>query len=99
VGLNWARERSAPPYCREAEHLPWLFQLYDQLASATHVAPWVYGLVLAGGVASAISPCYVPILALFGSHIGGYAHGKKSAGFALALPFIVGNALTLAGVG
>jgi cytochrome c-type biogenesis protein len=77
----------------------WLFQLYDQLASATHVAPWVYGLVLAGGVASAISPCYVPILALFGSYVGGYAHGQKSAGLALAIPFIYGNALTLALVG
>ena len=77
----------------------WLFQLYDQLASATHVAPWIYGLVLAGGVASAISPCYVPILALFGSYVGGYAHGTKSAGLGLALPFICGNALTLALVG
>ncbi len=77
----------------------WMLRIYDLLASATQLSPLVYVLVLAGGVASAISPCYVPVLAMFGGYIGGYARGDRAEGLRLALPFVLGNAAALSLVG
>ena len=74
-------------------------QLYEVLGSTAQISPWVYFLVMIGGVASAISPCYVPVLAKFGGYVGGYARQSKTGGLRLALPFILGNAVTLAAVG
>lgn len=74
-------------------------QLYEALGSTAQISPWVYLLVMFGGVASAISPCYVPVLAMFGGYVGGYARETKTGGFRLAIPFILGNAATLAAVG
>ena len=74
-------------------------QLYEVLGSTAQISPWVYFLVMIGGVASAISPCYVPVLAMFGGYVGGYAPKTKTGGLRLALPFILGNAVTLAAVG
>jgi cytochrome c-type biogenesis protein len=77
----------------------WLLELYHLLLSATQLSPWVYGLVLAAGIASALSPCYVPVLALFAGYVGGYAPQHKAGGIRLALPFVLGNAVTLALIG
>lgn len=77
----------------------WMQQLYEGLGSTTQVSPWVYLLVTFGGIASAISPCYVPVLSMFGGYVGGYAPATKTGGLRLALPFILGNAVTLAAVG
>ncbi len=77
----------------------WMQQLYEALASTTRLSPWVYLLVTAGGVASAISPCYVPVLAMFGGYVGGYAQGNKVGGLRLAVPFVFGNTVTLAVIG
>lgn len=74
-------------------------QLYEVLGSTAQISPWVYLLVMLGGVASAISPCYIPVLAMFGGYVGGYAPETKTGGLRLALPFILGNAVTLAAVG
>lgn len=74
----------------------WMQQLFEALASTTQLSPWIYFLVAAGGLASAISPCYVPVLAMFGGYVGGYAQASKTAGLRLALPFVLGNAVTLA---
>ncbi len=74
----------------------WMLQLYEALGSTTQISPWVYLLVAAGGVASGISPCFVPVLTMFGGYVGGYAQESKTAGFRLALPFVLGNATTLA---
>lgn len=74
----------------------WMQQLYEALGSATQISPWIYLLVMAGGTASAISPCYVPVLAMFGGYVGGYAQSKRTGGLRLAVPFILGNAATLA---
>lgn len=79
--------------------LMWMQQLYEGLQSATHLSPWIYLLVTAGGVASALSPCYVPVLTMFGGYVGGYAQGSRSGAVRLAFPFILGNAVTLALVG
>jgi len=77
----------------------WMQQLYEALGSARRLSPWIYLLVFLGGATSAISPCYFPVLAMFGGYVGGYAKRNKSGGLHLALPFVLGNALTLAIVG
>jgi len=77
----------------------WMQQLYEALGSTTQLSPWVYLLVSLGGVASAISPCYVPVLTMFGGYVSSFAGGKKTGGLNLALPFVLGNALTLGVVG
>jgi len=77
----------------------WMQQLYEALGSTTQLSPWVYLLVMAGGLASALSPCYVPVLSMFGGYIGGYAQSNSGGGLRLAIPFIVGNAVTLALIG
>ncbi len=74
----------------------WMMSIYHLLASSTRISPLVYALVLAGGIASAVSPCYVPVLAMFGGYIGGYARKGRSGGLRLAVPFVLGNAVTLA---
>ena len=74
----------------------WMQQLYEALGSAKQLSPWVYFLVTVGGIASAISPCYVPVLTMFGGYVGGYAKENRTAGLGLALPFVLGNAVTLA---
>ena len=55
----------------------WMQQLYEALGSTTQLSPWVYLLVMAGGLASAISPCYVPVLTMFGGYVGGYAQARS----------------------
>lgn len=77
----------------------WMEALYRALASASQISLWVYVLVTAGGIASGVSPCYVPVLTMFGGYVGGYARRQKTSGLALALPFVMGNAATLAAVG
>jgi cytochrome c-type biogenesis protein len=74
-------------------------QIYELLGSVTHLSPWVYLFVLLGGFASAVSPCYYPVLAIFGGYIGGYAPTSKAGAIRLALLFVLGNALTLAVTG
>lgn len=77
----------------------WMQQLYEALGSTTQISLWAYLLVTLGGVASAISPCYVPVLTMFGGYVGGYASTNKTGGFRLALLFVLGNAVTLAAAG
>lgn len=77
----------------------WMQSIYELLSSTPQLSPWVYALVIAGGIASAISPCYVPVLAMFGGYVGGYSQGNKVEGIRLALPFVLGNAVTLAVAG
>lgn len=77
----------------------WMLQLYEALGSTTQISPWVYLLVAAGGIASGISPCFVPVLTMFGGYVGGYAQSSKTAGLGIALPFVLGNAITLATTG
>lgn len=77
----------------------WIQHLYEALGSTTQLSPWIYLIVLAGGVASAISPCYVPVLTMFGGYVGGYARSERTSSFALAVPFVLGNVVTLALVG
>lgn len=73
--------------------------IMDQLDAAAMMSPIVYMLVLLGGVASALSPCFVPVLAMFGGYVSGYAKDTAKQPLGMAAAFIAGQALTLAGVG
>jgi cytochrome c-type biogenesis protein len=77
----------------------WMQHLYETLGSTTQLSPWVYILVLLGGVASALSPCYMPVLTMFGGYVGGYARRERASSFVLAILFVLGNVVTLALVG
>jgi len=77
----------------------WMQQLYEALAAVGQLSLWTYLLVAAGGLASGISPCYVPVLAMFGGYVGGYAPERRGGGLRLAVPFVLGNAVTLAVTG
>jgi cytochrome c-type biogenesis protein len=77
----------------------WMQQLYEAIGSTTQLSRWVYLLVMTGGIASAISPCYVPVLTMFGGYVGGYAQRERSSSLVLAILFVLGNAVTLALVG
>lgn len=65
------------------------------LASLGGLSAFTYVLVFLGGVASALSPCYSPILIMFGAYTGGYAGGRKTAALSIAVPFIAGTVITL----
>jgi len=71
----------------------------EQLSMAGGVSPVVYALVLLGGIASAVSPCFFPVLAMFGGYVGGYAQDPAKHPPRMALAFTIGQALTLAVVG
>lgn len=67
--------------------------LADQLSAAGAISAPVYLLVLLAGVASALSPCFVPVLALFGGYIGGYTAGTAASPPRLTAAFTLGQAL------
>lgn len=71
----------------------------QQLVAAGQVGPLVYGLVLLAGIVSALSPCFVPVLALFAGYVGGYARETNRQPLGMAAAFTLGQAVVLAGVG
>lgn len=71
----------------------------EQLSITSAISPLVYLLVLLGGLASALSPCFIPVLAMFGGYIGGYAQDQTRQPLRLAVAFTIGQALTLAVIG
>ncbi|MBI2874544.1 MAG: sulfite exporter TauE/SafE family protein [Firmicutes bacterium] len=64
----------------------------------------IYLLVLAGGTATALTPCFIPILVMFSGYVGSYGgktgvSGGGAWGLGLAASFTAGSALTLAMLG
>ncbi len=51
--------------------------IYDGLSGLQTISPYVYLLVLLGGIASAVSICYVPILVMFTGYMGGTRKKEK----------------------
>lgn len=76
--------------------MEWVMQ---QLLAVGAVSPLVYGLVLLAGVASALSPCFVPVLTLFAGYIGGYAQDPAKQPLRIAAAFTTGQVAVLAWVG
>lgn len=71
----------------------------DRLTDAGVISPLVYVLVLLGGVMSALSPCFVPVLTMFGGYVTGYARDTGKQPLRMAAAFTAGQAVTLAAVG
>ncbi len=69
------------------------------LVAISSLSAIAYLLVFLGGIASGISPCYSPILLMFGSYVGGFTSVRKRAMFSIAIPFIGGTIITMAVVG
>ncbi|MBI2856861.1 MAG: sulfite exporter TauE/SafE family protein [Chloroflexi bacterium] len=73
--------------------------IIDKIGSAGLVSWLAYALVLLGGVVSALSPCFTPVLAMFGGYVGGYARDSERQPLRVSAAFTAGQAVTLAGLG
>lgn len=73
--------------------------IMERLSAAATISPLVYIPVLLGGTVSAVSPCFVPILTMFGGYVGGYVRDSAGQPPRMAIAFTSGQALTLAGIG
>jgi cytochrome c-type biogenesis protein len=73
--------------------------IYEGLAGLETISPYVYLLVLLGGVASALSVCYVPILIMFSGYMGGKAKEGTGKAFRITISFTLGMIVTSAIIG
>ncbi len=73
--------------------------IYEGLAGLQTMSPFVYLLVLLGGVASAVSICYVPILVMFTGYMGGHAQEGEAKAFRMTVSFTFGMMLSSAIIG
>lgn len=73
--------------------------IYEGLAGLESVSIFVYFLVLLGGILSAVSVCYIPILIMFGGYMSG--HSKEGMGKAIRITwsFVFGMMITSAIIG
>lgn len=72
--------------------------IYQGLAGLTDVSPITFLLVFLGGVISALSICYVPILVMFSGMVIGKEERNRKA-FPFSLSFTMGMALVSAFIG
>jgi cytochrome c-type biogenesis protein len=73
--------------------------IYERLAGLETISAYVYLLVLLGGVASALSICYVPVLVMFSSYMGGRAHEGVGKALRITTSFTIGMVITSAVIG
>jgi cytochrome c-type biogenesis protein len=73
--------------------------IYEGLAGLESISPYVYLLVLLGGVVSAISICYVPILVMFSGYMSGRAQEGTGKALRITTSFTLGMMITSAVVG
>jgi cytochrome c-type biogenesis protein len=73
--------------------------IYEQLAGLEAVSPFSYVLVLLGGILSAVSICYVPILVMFSGYMGKHAEGGTGKALRITAGFTVGMIMTSAMIG
>ncbi|UYG98170.1 cytochrome c biogenesis CcdA family protein [Cytobacillus firmus] len=71
--------------------------IYEGLAGLEAISPYVYLLVFLGGVLSALSVCYIPILIMFSGYMGGRA--KESNHKSIIIGFIIGMIVISAIIG
>jgi cytochrome c-type biogenesis protein len=73
--------------------------IYEGLAGLESVSIYIYLLVLFGGVISAVSVCYIPILIMFGSYMGGHANEGQGKALRITWSFVFGMMITSAVMG
>jgi cytochrome c-type biogenesis protein len=73
--------------------------VYEGLAGLETVSMYVYLLVLLGGVISAVSVCYIPILIMFGGYMGGHASEGEGRALRITWSFVFGMMITSAVMG
>lgn len=70
--------------------------VYEGLTGIQSISPYVYLLVLLGGVVSALSICYFPILVMFSSYMSKQAHEGTGKALRITTSFTVGMMVTSA---
>lgn len=73
--------------------------IYEQLAGLEAVSPFSYLLVLLGGILSAVSICYVPILVMFSGYMGKHAEEGTGRALRITVGFTIGMMITSAIIG
>jgi cytochrome c-type biogenesis protein len=73
--------------------------IYEGLAGFEAISPYVYLLVFLGGVISALSICYVPILVMFGGYMSGNAKEGTGKALWISASFTLGMVVTSAMIG
>lgn len=68
----------------------------DQLA---HLSPLSFGIVLAAGLLTSLTPCMLSMLPIAVGYISGYESESRTSAFLQSLWFALGLATTLAGLG
>lgn len=73
--------------------------IYQGLAGLDSISPYVYVLVFLGGVLSAVSICYVPILLMYSSYMGSRAKEGNVRALVHTAGFTAGMMVTSAVIG
>lgn len=73
--------------------------IYEGLAGLETANIFVYFLVLLGGILSAISVCYIPILFMFGGYMGKHSNEGKGQSLRITWSFVLGMMITSAVMG
>jgi cytochrome c-type biogenesis protein len=73
--------------------------VYEGLIGLEALSPYIYLLVLLGGVLSALSICYVPVLVMFSGYMGGRAQEGTGKALKITTSFTVGMMVTSAVIG
>jgi cytochrome c-type biogenesis protein len=73
--------------------------IYEGLAGLESANIYIYSLVLLGGIISAVSVCYIPILVMFGGYMGGHANEGQGKALRSTWSFVLGMMITSAVMG
>jgi cytochrome c-type biogenesis protein len=71
--------------------------IYEGLTNLEGISAFVYLLVFLGGVVSAVSICYIPVLVMFSGYMGGRAKEKNNN--SIIIGFITGMVIMSAILG
>jgi cytochrome c-type biogenesis protein len=73
--------------------------IYEGLVGLEAISPYVYLLVFLGGIVSALSICYLPILIMFSGYMSGRAQEGTGKALRLTTSFTIGMIITSAIIG
>jgi cytochrome c-type biogenesis protein len=73
--------------------------IYEGLVGLEAISPYVYLLVFLGGIVSALSICYLPILIMFSGYMSGRAQEGTGKALRLTTGFTIGMVITSAIIG